>query len=159
MDPSHLFDQTIQQLIHHFGEIEAESFEGSEISKLSMKQITYLEAISSLEKPTFSELARQLSVSKPSVTAIVTRLTQEGFVDRVQSAEDRRTFHILLTEKGRALQEVHHEFHRKIAQHFRQALTPVELDQLIHLLSKVVKTQHRDTEAQSKNEQMKQKSK
>ncbi len=87
-----------------------------------MKQLVYLDTIARLDHPTFSDLARNLRVSKPSVTAIVGKLLQKGYVEKVRSAEDRRAFYVLMTEKGQALSRLHDNIHRRIAEHFTQAL-------------------------------------
>lgn len=101
-----------------------------------MKQIVYLEEIAKLEQPTFGDLARVFKVSKPSVTAIVTRLILKGYLTRKQSSTDKRAFNISLTEKGRALQQVHANFHRKIARHFATILAPDEQETLARLVGK-----------------------
>jgi DNA-binding MarR family transcriptional regulator len=133
------FDQVIDLLTRFFAQQEADALQSAEFSELSMKQIVYLETIAALERPTFSDLARRLEVSKPSVTAIVDKLVQKGYVERVQSAEDKRAYHILLTAKGASLSEIHHQIHQHIARHFSEALTAAELDQLAGLLHKVIR--------------------
>ena len=49
-----------------------------------------------------SVLARDLGVSKPSVTAVADGLVNRGLVDRVGDARDRRRITHALTEPGRA---------------------------------------------------------
>jgi DNA-binding MarR family transcriptional regulator len=138
-DSTEPFEQVIQLLTHNFADLESKSLHESGLAELSMKQIVYLDTIARLERPTFSELAAQFSVSKPSVTAIIARLIQKGYVQKIKSDADRRVSHILLTEKGRRLSEAHQNFHRKIARHFAAILEPDEMRQLGLLLYKVVK--------------------
>jgi DNA-binding MarR family transcriptional regulator len=138
----HEFEQIIQLLTHNFADLESKALQESGLAELSMKQIVCLDTIARLERPTFSEMALQLQVSKPSVTAIIARLIQKGYVQKVPSDSDRRVSHILLTEKGRRLSEAHQNFHRKIAGHFAAILDPDELRQLGRLLYKVVKANH-----------------
>jgi len=54
-------------------------------------------------KPAMLELAAFLKLDKSSVTGLVTRAERRGLVQRTASAEDRRTFHVSLTAKGREL--------------------------------------------------------
>ena len=70
------FDQLIAILTRSFAELESQALSESELGELSMKQLVYLDMIASLDRPTFSDLARSLGVSKPSVTAIVSRFMQ-----------------------------------------------------------------------------------
>ena len=138
MDPSYSFDRTIELLTRAFAELESEATREVELADLSMKQIVYLEMISRLEKPTFGDLAKRLSVTRPSVTSIIAKLIQKGYVQRIQSSEDRRSFYILLTEKGQALSEMHKNLHHKIAEHLSRNLSEDELHQLGLLLNKIV---------------------
>ncbi len=134
------FDQLIAMLTRSFAELESQALSESELAELSMKQLVYLDAIASLDHPTFSDLAHRLGVSKPSVTAIVGKLLQKGYVEKIQSSEDRRAFYVLLTEKGKALSQMHENLHRRIAEHFIHALDEHELHQFARLLSKALKS-------------------
>ena len=134
------FDQLIAILTRSFAELESRALNESELAELSMKQLVYLDTIARLDHPTFSNLAKRLGVSKPSVTAIVGKLLQKGYVEKVQSAEDRRAFYVLLTEKGQALSLLHDNIHRRIAEHFMHALDEHELHQFARLLSKALKS-------------------
>jgi len=134
------FDQLIAILTRSFAELESQALNESELAELSMKQLVYLDTIASLDQPTFSDLAKHLQVSKPSVTAIVGKLMQKGYVEKVQSTEDRRAFHLLLTNKGRTLSQMHENIHRRIAEHFTHALDEHELQQFARLLKKALRS-------------------
>ena len=56
-----------------------------EFSKLTIKQYFYLDLISRMENPTFTELADALQITKPSVSAIVNKLVDKGYIIKVQS--------------------------------------------------------------------------
>jgi MarR family transcriptional regulator, transcriptional regulator for hemolysin len=133
------FDQIIAILTRTFAELETQALQESELADLTMKQIVYLDTIARMQSPTFSDLAKQLDVSKPSVTAIVHKLVKNGYVQKVQSEEDKRAFHILLTEKGHELAAIHDNLHQKIAQHFTNVLNEAEMHQLGRLLHKAFK--------------------
>ena len=134
------FDHLIAILTRSFAELESQALNEGELAELSMKQLVYLDTIASLDHPTFSDLAKQMQVSKPSVTAIVGKLIQKGYVEKVQSAEDRRAFHLLLTDKGKTLSQMHENIHRRIAEHFTHALDDHELHQFARLLNKALKS-------------------
>jgi DNA-binding MarR family transcriptional regulator len=132
------FDHIVAILTRTFAQLETRALQESELSNLTMKQIVYLDTIARLQSPTFSDLAKQLGVSKPSVTVIVHKLVKKGYVEKVQSTEDKRSFHILLTTKGRELAAIHDNLHQKIAHHFTSVLNEAELRQLGHLLHKAL---------------------
>lgn len=48
-----------------------------------------------------NELSRKLMVSNGNVTGIVSRLVEDGFVDRIAIEGDRRATRVCLTERGR----------------------------------------------------------
>jgi DNA-binding MarR family transcriptional regulator len=134
------FDQLIAILTRSFAELESQALNEGELAELSMKQLVYLDTIASLDHPTFSDLAKRMQVSKPSVTAIVGKLIQKGYIEKVQSTEDRRAFHLLLTDKGKTLSQMHENIHRRIAEHFTHALDQHELHQFARLLNKALKS-------------------
>jgi DNA-binding MarR family transcriptional regulator len=46
-------------------------------------------------------LAKELSVSPPTVSALIDQLVQQGLIERVPSEQDRRTIRLKLTTGGR----------------------------------------------------------
>lgn len=122
------------------GEIEEQAIKESDLTDLSMRQLYYLDMIYQMEYPTATDLAQRLGLSKPSVTVIVRNLVQNGYVRRVPSEEDKRLFHIYLTDKGEGVVKKHHRSHENLAQYFSLSLTESELHQLVTLLSKVADT-------------------
>jgi DNA-binding MarR family transcriptional regulator len=54
-------------------------------------------------EPTMQDLARLLHLDKSSVTGLVQRAERRGFIEREQSADDRRVTRVTLTRTGRLL--------------------------------------------------------
>jgi DNA-binding MarR family transcriptional regulator len=52
---------------------------------------------------TSTELAEAFDVQKSAITAIITRLTDKGFIERTRDKNDRRVVYLTLTEKGNIL--------------------------------------------------------
>lgn len=50
-----------------------------------------------------SQIARDLSISKPNMTPIIDRLIQDGFVTRFEDPNDRRVIRVQITEKSKEL--------------------------------------------------------
>lgn len=112
----------------------------SDFASLSMSKIHYLDTISHLEKPTISQLAKELNVSKPSVTLTVESLQNMGYVRKIQSDQDLRMVHIHLTNKGKKIVTLHDAIHKGYAKYFEDALTEKELAMFVRLLNKGVKS-------------------
>lgn len=134
-----------QNLDHLFSIIfnKSEQFEekamiNSEIRDLTIRQLHCLETIAILSNPTPSELAAKLLITKPSVTAIIDKLVEKDYVEKVKSDEDRRIAHIHLTKKGVKASEWHEEIHRDFASLLVRDLSGEELYQLERILNKVI---------------------
>lgn len=108
------------------------------LSNLTMNQFICLTALAEVENPTVSELAKTMNLAKPTVTNTVNTLVADGYVDKIQSSEDRRVFYLKVTRKGRKIIYAHDEIHRSLARELTKPLAPEEVSQLLTLLSKIV---------------------
>ena len=54
---------------------------------------------------THSELAERIHVRRATITKMITRMEEAGFVERREDAQDRRVSRVYLTAAGRAIQE------------------------------------------------------
>ena len=131
-------EKTIEIASSLLAELEAQAFQEEGFSELSMRQVHYLNTIMRLGHPTFSDLARELGVTKPSVTAIVSTLTRKGYVQKVQDHEDRRAYHIVTTPKAAEFNRIHTSMHRRLADLLTSQLNQDEVEQLTRLLAKAV---------------------
>lgn len=131
-------EEIVEMISSLMGNLETAAFEQEGFSELSMRQLLYMETIAQMNHPAFSELAERLNVTKPSVTALVQKLIRMGYVKKVQSEEDRRVYHIVLTSKGEKFTEMHAHMHRLIAQKLAENLDADEVQQLSTLLQKVL---------------------
>ena len=138
MDTQKLTEQTIEILSRLMGELETRAFEEEGFSDLSMRQLLYLETVARLGQPTFSELAEALEVTKPSVTVLVQKLIRMGYIQKTQSQEDRRVYHLSLAGKGKRFTEMHANVHRLMAARLTERLDPEQTRQLAELLKTIV---------------------
>ncbi len=129
-------EKVIETASSIMAEMEERAFQDERFSELSMRQMLYLNTIIRMGHPTFSDLARELNVSKPSVTANVGTLIKKGYVEKVQDHEDLRSFHIVTTQKALDFDELHQNVHKNLAHHLSAQLNPDEIEQLAMLLTK-----------------------
>ena len=129
---------SIDLLTRKIEEIEVDVIENSELVKLSRKQIYYLDVINELENPTLGEIAKKLALSKPSITAIIEKLVQSGYIVKVKSDADRRVSHIHLGDKGKMIAQLHNDIHSRIEAFLTESLNNSEKEQLTRMLSKAV---------------------
>jgi DNA-binding MarR family transcriptional regulator len=69
---------------------------------LTDRQKCVLYAVQSKAR-TVRDMAGELSVSKPAISRAVDRLTDEGYTDRKDDPDDRRSILVATTKKGREL--------------------------------------------------------
>jgi DNA-binding MarR family transcriptional regulator len=119
------------------GELESRAFEMEGFSDITMNQMLYLETIARLEEPTFGDLADHLGVTRPSVSVIVKKLVETGYIHKVQSDLDGRVYHLHLTEKGNRFNELHSEVHQILAHRITENLDQDEIEALAVLLEKI----------------------
>ncbi|MCX8131676.1 MAG: MarR family transcriptional regulator [Clostridia bacterium] len=129
--------EIISRLTQYFVESDTEIKKEYIFADMSMKQIYYIDIINQLGRPTFSELTKALGLSKPSITAIVEKLVNAGYVRKEKSPEDKRSFYISLTEKGRRVCKMHDEMHERIIGSFRLYINDTEFIQLMSILNKI----------------------
>jgi DNA-binding MarR family transcriptional regulator len=143
MESSYSLLQIIESLTRSIGEIESQILETGKLSNLSMRQVYYLDVICQMKAPTSSQLAQHLHLSKPSITAIIGHLMQQGYVFKSPSDADGRSFHICLTAKGEEVARLHEHAHQQFAESFSSALDEAELAQLVALMNKVIQFNRR----------------
>ncbi len=84
------------------------------------------------------ELASQMAVTPASMTNRVDNLADKGYVERIPCPNDRRSWHIKMTPKGKTFfGKVFEEHRRNEASQF-EGLTDAEKKELISLLVKLL---------------------
>ncbi len=135
---THSLVELIEIITELIGDWELQFMQKYAEEGFTVRQIEYIDVINRLNNPNLGEIAKALKLSKPSVTAIVDRLAGKGYIQKFQSDEDRRSFHVHLSAKGKKLIEKHGEAHKKIAELFTNNLDSKDLKTLVSLLNKVV---------------------
>lgn len=69
-------------------------------SGLTTPQLLLLQAVRTLEGAAIGQLADQVSLSHATVTSILDRLENKGYVERERSTVDKRKVHVHLTQQG-----------------------------------------------------------
>ncbi|PKN88957.1 MAG: hypothetical protein CVU51_02620 [Deltaproteobacteria bacterium HGW-Deltaproteobacteria-1] len=135
---THSLVELIEIITELIGDWELQFMQKYAEEGFTVRQIEYIDVINRLDNPNLGEIAKALKLSKPSVTAIVDKLAGKGYIQKFQSDEDRRSFHVHLSAKGRKLVEMHSKAHDKIAELFTNNLDDKDLKTLVSLLNKVV---------------------
>ncbi len=131
--------EVVALLTRRLAAIQSEGTRNAGLADLSFRLFTYLDLVAHLGNPTPTELARKLHVSKPTVSAALDRLEETGYVKKVRSDADRRSYHLHLTDKGMQFSHAHEGLHRTIVEMLTAGLSEEETAQLQMLMAKVLR--------------------
>lgn len=112
--------------------------------ELSHSHMRVLRSLHSGESLAMKELADQLCIKPPSVTALTRRLVETGLVGRLHHAGDSRIVLVTLTDEGRSL---HHELHQEQLAGMARLLarlTPDEQRTFLDLLERATTPDEKD---------------
>lgn len=130
-----IFEEVCLYLDDQLTKRAMELFDNSDLSKLSVNHADYLEVIKKKGSPTLSDIAQELNYSKPSVTIMVNKLIDQGFVNKVQSNEDKRVFYVELTDLGKDLIDMQLDVYREFASRLEKVLEGQDVKKLADLLN------------------------
>lgn len=119
--------------------LESEVLQDSGFSDITPKQLECLDIIQQFHNPSLSEIADKLSITRPSVTTMIDKLSKRNYVVRIKSDLDRRSAHIHLTSKGERVTCLHSSVHKKVADLLAKGLNVDEIQELVMLLNKSIK--------------------
>lgn len=94
-----------------------------------------LEIINALGKPTVSEFARFINVSQSNATYKVNNLINKGYLEKENSDDDKREYHLLLTQKYYDYSNLSDEYINTVLNRVRQRFTDEQADSFDKMLS------------------------
>ncbi len=84
------------------------------------------------------DIAKDLSLSPPTVSVGIRRLARGGWLERRSDPQDRRARPIYLTPKGEEVMKQVHQHRTQMLRFFLSGLSTSEQEQLVHLLERAV---------------------
>jgi MarR family transcriptional regulator, organic hydroperoxide resistance regulator len=86
------------------------------------------------------ELSSAIDRDKSTVTSLINKLIEIGYIKKTQDTGDKRVYYISLTAKGKKLQPVFDEISRNISSKFIKDLNIDEQESLVRILEKIKTT-------------------
>lgn len=108
-------------------------------SGLSPAQMHTVEILGHNQDMRMKELAERLGVTTGTLTVGVDKLEQLGLVERKPHKKDRRSWLIVLTDKGKKMYEQHHKFHQQFTNEISRDLTIEQIQILTEHLNIILK--------------------
>jgi DNA-binding MarR family transcriptional regulator len=112
---------------------------------LSFTHVRALHLLATNQTLAMKDLAEQMCLTPPSVTAVTRRLAQTGLVDRQPHAGDSRVTLLALTGEGRALLNEIYQEQLGQMERLLHGLTPEEQTLFLNLLERAVQTMRSNT--------------
>jgi len=108
-------------------------------SKLTFSQLQYLDAVSALEKPTITEIAEKINLTKASVTTGINKLVEMGYLIKTPSDIDKREIHVTLTDLGETLAQAKRNTLLNYGEIIKSALDKQESILFTNSLTKIIR--------------------
>ncbi len=112
---------------------------GTKFPEINAQDEWYLDIIYSAECISSSELASLTGVTKSAITPVTKKLERDGYITKVRSENDRRTYLLCVTEET-ASRYRKMELHGKNMIENSSVLTESEQKELRRLVKKIMKT-------------------
>lgn len=128
-----LFFEVYSKFKLHFYQEILTSFQSREASLTTIETFC-MESIQALKGPTINEFASFLHISPSNAAYKVNSLVKKGYVNRVQSPEDRREFHLEVTQKYIDYYNISSAYVRKVTERMERRFSPQDCAKLTELL-------------------------
>ena len=104
---------------------------------LTINEIHTLVAVGMYEQNSMSTVAARLDVTLATLTKVVNKLVDKGFIERARDEADRRRVLLSLTKRGREVVRIHDLFHHRMIDEALTGLSEEEERVLSSALTKV----------------------
>lgn len=109
--------------------------QGLSTLEISIIKITYYN-----ENIILKDIVDSLNIPKSTLTSVINRLENQDIIKREKNPNDKRSYILILTEKGKAIKKEHDDGEKEIFEKILNSLdTPQERDEFIKLISKIAK--------------------
>ncbi len=132
-------DEMLTKVYRSIIKVEEQMLSDLSGGKLTLGEMHMLESIGKRRGTdvTVTDIAQDLEITLPSVTATVKRLERKGYVKRDRSSVDARRVHVALTDVGLRAEIAHRYFHRKMIRELTAELNTQEKAAILAGLEKM----------------------
>lgn len=131
MDNYEQLNNILVHLFDHALDIERKFLMTDNFKDISVNDMHIIDAIGIQNTVNMSSLAKKVGVTVGTLTIAINGLVRKEYVVRSRSTSDRRVVLVSLTTKGEQAFEHHADFHRRIADAIRSALSHEECCTLV----------------------------
>ena len=117
----------------HFYQKVFEKFQDREAT-LTTVETFCMEIINTMNRPTVNEFAKVANLSSPNAAYKINHLMKKGYVTKVQSKEDKREYHLQVTEKYLNYYNISSGYMNEVIHRLQERLSDEEMDIMIRIL-------------------------
>lgn len=111
---------------------------GEKKESLSPTESYCVEVIFLLHRPTVREFADYVNISQPNATYRISSLINKGYIRKVVSEEDKREFHLEITDKFLNYYGANASFNNNLMNGIKEKFSKEEVDLLEKMIKKIV---------------------
>ena len=119
--------------IHFYMQIFS-NFETREATLTTVETFS-MECISALKNPTIAEFAHMMNISAPNAAYRVNSLLQKGYIEKIQSKEDQREYHIRPTKKYINYSNIYESYLKTIDERCKERFSEEDYNKLKEMLN------------------------
>ena len=127
------FNEVYTKFKLHFYQEIFRRFQDREAS-LTTVETFCMESIMALGRPTVNEFATFMCISPPNAAYKVNSLVKKGYIRKVQSEEDKREYHLEVTDKYMTTYGVTYDYIGKVMKRIRERFSPEQVEELEEIL-------------------------
>lgn len=108
---------------------------GDRETSLTTVETFCMETIYAMKSPTINEFATFLGISTPNAAYKVNSLVKKGYLEKIQSEDDKREFHLWPTKKYFDYYDVSNAYRSKVMERAAERFSEDELKKLEEMLT------------------------
>jgi len=118
--------------LHFYQKVFERYMEGEE--SLTTVEAFCMEIIHALEHPTVAEFSKMANISSPNAAYKINNLVKKGYLKKVQSQNDKREYHLEVTDKYLNYYNISYNYVNVVMQRIEERFTQEEIDKLVDML-------------------------
>ena len=127
------FERVYSKFKLHFYQKVFEKIQNKETS-LTTVEAFCMEIIYAMKGPTVNEFAKMANLSSPNAAYKVNNLMKKGYLEKVQSTEDRREYHLYITQKYMDYYNISYQYLDTVLKRLEERFTKEELETVAKVL-------------------------
>ena len=101
---------------------------------LSATEAFSVEVIYAMKGPTIREFADFVNISQPNATYKINSLVRKGYINKVNSASDKREYHLEVTQKFLDYYRINDSYIHEVMENIRKRFAPEDVKRLEEIL-------------------------